>query len=249
MKKLVKYQLSDFRNVFLVYFLIMLVLHIWCAAGTLIEDGSGMYQVNSADFSSIIVFFITALSSFSETFNMWMQNHVSRKSIMKGLLLASIIVGAVNAVFDWLLVMIFKLVAAGNDSLIIGSGLSTSFPNYLEQAGTLAETVINLLFVTIGVAAFMMVGYFIAVIFYRAGKAARMVIAIGIPVSIFVALPIIIDTFSQTVVIEKFVKGFYFLIGATSGNPFYLLGTLTGVFIIFGALNYLLIIKMQVKGK
>lgn len=97
------------------------------------------------------------------------------------------------------------------------------------------------------VLAAMMFGYFLAILFYRSGKAGRLCIAAGLPVFTFVVLPPLVVFYRNTPFMQGLWKFFRLILGLDNGNPFYLIGTCVVVFLLFSVFSFLLMRKVPLR--
>ena len=94
-----------------------------------------------------------------------------------------------------------------------------------------------------------MVGYFLAILYYRMDKKLTIIVSVGVPGFLFFILPIIEFNFTKGAIIRTIGKFISFASGFENGyNPYYYITTSIFVFIIFGGLSYGLVRKAVVKG-
>lgn len=245
-KSTIKYQLHEYKTTCIVYYAIMIAI-IAVSGGMVIFGSNGMLQMNGLESSSIIVVFVIGLCSFTDSFHLLLQNNISRKTIFLGRI-ATIAISAVGiSILNKICNSLYSLLAQQAEGLVFGSVIEMSYRKFMNKLTFLPALGTELLFNVALVLAFTMVGYFIAISFYRANKVGRIAIAAGLPVFFFGVLPIAMAMLANSDVIEKIVQLFLIAIGATTGNPFYCIFSLFIVFVVFGALSFLQIRKMQIR--
>lgn len=242
MNTLIKYQLKDMRYVFLVLYIIIILTNL--SSGSFAVVNGEETSSSGTEISSAITFFIVAMCCFTETFHMWIQNGITRKNIFKGFFFGTLCIAAVCTVLNCILVF-------GTSLLLNSRGyftfLSYIFEEFFTNCSFIIEFLINVLFIFLLGVTTIMAGYFIAILFYKAGKYMRVGIAAGLPIFFFGIVPILYSSFANTVVVEKLTSVLLFILGIESGNPFYLMTTLTAALILLSTANYFMIHKLQVK--
>ena len=242
MKKTLKYQLHDFRASLSVYLGMYLAISIIIAI-VIIQTGSAPDSsiksgYNSMDFSSTIFTFIMGLVIFKEHFWMVAQNGISRKTFFKSCMYCMLIVNLILAVATSFFTFLFNQLSELNWSTMF----DMLYRKFDQNSITLF--VISVIFIFSAYNLCFLSGYFVTILFYKASKIGKVVIAAGLPVLFFFILPLsygFIPEFWNTVL------DFIFRItGMTSGNPLYGIITISVISVVLGIGSYPLAKRVEI---
>lgn len=242
MKKTLKYQLHDFRTSLFVYLSIYIAVAIIIGV-TVISTGAkpggaNVNGYNSMDFSSTIFTFIMGLAIFKEHFWMVAQNGISRKTFFKSCMYCMLIINFILAIATIIFTLIFIQMSGLHWSTMFGLLYSRFDQNII------ITFIVSMLFIFSAYNLCFLSGYFVTILFYKASKIGKVVIAAGLPVLFFFILPLsygFIPEFWNTVL------DFIFRItGMTSGNPLYGIITISIISVVLGIGSYPLAKRVEI---
>ena len=254
LKSVYKYQMSDFKKLILVFYLVIACGYV--LLGTL---GFAIYfnQKHTEYFSfsiitheivSIIFLFTVGLGMFRETFRMSMQNGVSRKKIWTGTVLSFLTVSGVMALVDTLSRM--ALIKFGESQPVVhfcavydlAYGARGEQNNVFQNV--FEEFLLNFCLYT----AALVIGYFVIIGFYRMNKIAKIVVPMSTAVFLIFVLPILIYRFTHTYPVYIYYDAARLaLSGSNHDNPFCGMGSGILVSAVFLGLTYLMIRRAPIK--
>jgi len=194
LKAALKYQLHESKKAVLIYYLqVVMVFLLIVALLYLIPDKitiSG--NVNGPEVASMIFIFIAGLNSFREAFCLFIQNSISRRTMFVSRMISAAIISTAMACIDRILMFIGRLLQPLNQSFSIKSLFQMIYQNKAGyKTGSLLFIFTQLIFTVCLYFAVWMLGYFITVSFYRLNKYGKIVVSVGVPVSLFIVMPIL----------------------------------------------------------
>lgn len=238
-----KYQINEhYKSIRIFYPVVFLVIAFFIVVIS-VNSNSEFITIGGLEWSTMIFLFILGLNSFKESFLMMLQNNISRKTMFASRLLAVLITSSTMAVIDRLIVNVGGIFNDVSEKFFI-NGLYEGM--FSQRAESLHVITLNLeaILVTIFVyTAAMVVGYFIALLYYRMNKVAKVAVSIGVPSTIFVLLPLLNETVFNGRLFEAFRKIVIFVFGGETVNPYNLLLTCVLFIIVCLGLSWLLIRK------
>jgi len=210
-----------------------------------VSTNSSDGQISGLEMMAFILAFVVFVSGYGENARFAMQNGSTRKAVFQAAMLNLVINCAGLSLVTQIGTLINGVVSHSGGTLF--AGLSTAV--YGVDQGLTAAIFTNFVFTFAVMAASGMFGIFLAAIFARLGKNGRVILAICVPVFIFVMLPIITGyLFMKVPDFMMAVADFlYTVLGLKSGNPY--IGSLTFIIgaAIVGVLAYLVNRKMEIK--
>ncbi|WP_138264152.1 hypothetical protein [[Clostridium] hylemonae] len=244
MKKALKYQLSDLRIVFIVYFAILVFLY---AIGSI---GLNTVKVNfssgsvSIGLSGAFVCLITGMVMFQEHFWMLIQNGFSRKIYFKSSLCTISIFSIVFAIAEGLMSKLIELTFLSHRNIIVKTSIKMIFPSLHEKLDGGMGFILNIMLTAVMTACLFMVGYLLAGIFYRLPKQLKTPFAICLPVFLFVVLPVLISIFPS--IGNTFVRFLLTVMGISSQNMLLTFLFFTVLFGLLSAASYITVKRAEV---
>ncbi|MCU6732899.1 hypothetical protein [Diplocloster agilis] len=235
----VKYQFQDITRALIIFCGILLILIL-----TLFIPGL-QGTTNGLEISAFIFLFVIGLNTFKENFGMFLQNGVSRKTIFAGKLLSTCVVSAIMAVVLEVLSCVAKL-GGGYRDIQLGTLYEMLYTERMASISPVLVVVENLLMLFCCCFAFMMVGYFITIAYYRMEKHWKLLISVGLPVLCFVLLPIV-DTVLGGVIFLSIFRVLMFATGLQFGSPYICMLSALAVTAVFSGLSWLLMRRAVVK--
>ena len=189
LKQSIRYQLADFIGPVIVYYGIVVAAHVvlflaWIFTPATIHLGGGLTV-----FSGLFLF-ICGLCSLHDNLPMHLQNGVSRKTMLLGRLVVTVMVGAFCALIDTLLALVIDFSPIGlevNAATASASLLRTtySFWPYMHVGGILLDFFFNFFLLLLASS----LGYFIIVFFYRLPVKLRIVVGACAGFLLFFGVP------------------------------------------------------------
>lgn len=241
LKSAVKYQIYEFKKPLLIYYLIIYILFIlfFIENSTLIHFGADV-RLGGIESASMIFIFIAGLNSFKETFKMFLQNGLSRKTLFISFICSIIPISAAMALIDSVNGLIASLVIKYDPAYMQFYG-----KRYVGSVNGIFKYAEGFLWYIFAYAMLAMIGYFITVLYYRMNKGLKLLVSIGFPAFFFIILPMI-DTEGR--IFTGIGNFFSFAWGYNNGcNPYFSMVTCTLISVLFGTLSYMLIKNAQVK--
>ncbi|MCP1103097.1 hypothetical protein M2454_002666 [Aequitasia blattaphilus] len=242
MSQLIKYQLLQLKNSFIIFALILFGLLIFGGITLYIfADSNGASSVNGTEFSMVIFIFVIFVCCFGENFRFFIQNGKSRKEIFTSVIFTEIITSFGMTIF----ILIFNFISnvVFNRSIIAYSSLIEQM--YGENLFGFMKYIVQFIFIFATLLVSGSFGFLIATWFNRAGKIGRILIAAGVPTFLFVLFPTLLGIFpSLRLLIGNFLL---YSLGLKSNNP--LIASLTFVitFIIFSIISFFIVQRTEAK--
>lgn len=229
-KSAYKYQISELKKPVIIYYAIIVAM-MAAAAIIMAVFKNSVIHIESFDnpysMATVIFLFVCGLNSFRQQFHMFLANGLSRKTLFLSTLAAFATASVAMAVIDGILDMAASLYLSGNLPTQFVDAFVWSVFCYMAAAVT---------------------GIFITTAYYRMNKAVKLLVSIGVPVMVFIVIPIVDYTFFNGVI----TTGFYrFISAATSllgeDNPYSMV--LVNIFnvAIFSGLSWMLTRRAIVK--
>lgn len=250
LKQSIRYQLADFIGPVIVYYGIVVAVHILFFLIHNCVNANVMYLGGGMSGFSMVFLFICGLCSFHDNLPMHLQNGVSRKTMYTAWLAVTGIVSAVMAAADTVLAVLIDLL----DLPIWGYGSANLFLTLfnldrLAFGQTLVNTLFSIPFSFVLLALAMTLGYFIVVFFYRLPVKLRIVVGACAGFLLFFGLPgaKILDTNLLGEGLRAFFRQYLEpVLEFIWENPFALMGTWAVAAVVLSALSWLLMRRTAV---
>lgn len=237
----VKYQLWEGKRSLIIFYGIIYAIYTLAIVATKTFSPETL-GISGIELSSMIFLFILGLNLFSESFRMFLQNGLSRKTLFFSLVLSILPIAAFMAIVDSINGVVASLLVDYEGMYLQIYGL-----RYGTGIGVL-QTIEGLFWYITAYAMVAMLGLLITMIYYRLNKMGKLLISIGFPVTFVVILPFIDSTFTNGAIFKGIYNFFAFAWGFQNGlNPYYSMITCTLFFALFGGLAYLLMRKAVVR--
>lgn len=177
LKQSIRYQLADYKAGILVYYCAVVALYVVMYLVHIFLSRNVLYLNGGISAFSAIFLFICGLCSLHDNLPMHLQNGVSRKTMLLGRLVVTVMVGAFCALIDTLLALVIDFSPIGlkvNAATASASLLRTtySFWPYMHVGGILLDFFFNFFLLLLASS----LGYFIIVFFYRLPVKLRIVV-------------------------------------------------------------------------
>jgi len=247
-KKTIKsflYQLRDDKKAIIIYYTIFLVVYaaILITTGLLTPAQEGSVTNGHGIPTAIFMFCACA---FKENFFMLMQNGTSRKSVFLGRLLNSLTLAAGLAIVDTVLGTILSGIAnAINGNLSFDTIVDMLY--YSFDLSAILRILLTLLIFFMMFLAFSTLGYLMSTTFNRLNKTGKTIFAAGLPVTLFVVLPIVDGLVFKGELIVEFLNFLLNVLGVNAQQPIYAVATFAVIAVASSTLSWLLIRKARVE--
>lgn len=190
LKQSIRYQLADFIGPVIVYYGIVVAVHILFFLIHNFINPNMLYLGGGMSSFSMVFLFICGLCSFHDNLPMHLQNGVSRKTMLLGRLVVTVMVGAFCALIDTFLALVIDFSPIGlevNAATASASLLRTtySFWPYMHVGGILLDFFFNFFLLLLASS----LGYFIIVFFYRLPVKLRIVVGACAGFLLFFGVP------------------------------------------------------------
>ncbi len=246
------YRFYEYRNAILIYYLIMVLVYTFLFAMTS-NSGFVFTNINSQEtttvsisgieMSAIIFLFVLGLNSFTETFKMFLQNSISRKTSLTSFIIVAICagigVGFINTLIHLLLsgveryTTIFQLIY-GSRYTNVPNGIGYYFEEFLWS---------SLIYISV-----LILGFLIAALYYRLNKLLKYIVSIGIPVFFILILPILDVTFAKGNIHKTIFSFISYVFGISNGfNPYYAMISFLVLSVVLCSVSHLLVRRAVIK--
>lgn len=240
------YQFKKHTTAVIVFFSVYLAFTIVAVIEGIFDGSDSEAYISGWDFAVMIFTFVLGCTAFSEEFPMHLQNSVSRKTFFKGKILSTLslcgIISLALTLFSFLINLIFKEFHIYTISLYEEIYLHESAQSFVQNFWLFALLFISSAF-------FLMMGVLISCFFYRANKAVKISVCIGVPVLLLIVMPVVDTVYFGDKIFSSIISFIDWACGITNGSPW--LGVLSSFvcFAVFTALSWLAIRKTPLKIK
>lgn len=247
LKSAYRFQLSEHKKPISIFYLVVLCLFaltIIIAFNTKDSESSN----NGVELSTAIFLFVCGIVGFKDTFGMMVQNSVSRKTMFVSRLLATGTIAVFMALVDKLLGTIMKTIAlSDSNKFSTTSFIEMLYPKQAEELNVFLFAVLTVVILAFMYLATISVGYFIATLFYRLNKTGKVIMAVSLPASVVILLPIVDEVFADGKITKWILDFLNFILGVTKNQPINAVLSFTVIFAVFSSLSWLLLRKAVVK--
>lgn len=246
MKSLViaKYQTKGSLQAMGIFYLAFILFNVLFTAIAMLEDRNINGSFMGFEMSTNIFIFVMGLNAFKSVFRFGLANGISRKSIFMGTMIT---MGLLSVFMTLITSIITPLSSKAINNTSIFYALYGE--RYGADAFTLVSILENIVWQLATVIFVYLIGYFITVLYYRLNTIMKVVVSVGVPVSLFYLIPILLMLFPELKVGEKLFNLVKLLSGSTTNNPWIAVLTLLCASIVVGIITYLMIRRSVVKEK
>lgn len=249
-----RYQFADYKKGIIIYYLIMTVIMIASVVGAVSisnmrEGNYEMGTINGFSAATAIFALVCGLNAFKENFGFHLQNGASRRTLFAGRLVNTVATALIMAVLDFVL----QLLTLGANQLIGNVFKSSTILDMIlaftpqVQMGFWESQLMAVLFSFVLFLGLSGLGYFLTIVFYRMNKLGKILVGAGIPVLLWIILPLVDLWFAGMSITSAIFQGILYLMGILTGNLLLPLLTFTGMFVVTSGLAWLFIRKITVK--
>jgi hypothetical protein len=234
-KSAYKYQIFELTKPVIIYYIVIVALMVFTAimalgfvsSSNIHFSGSFEGTVEGYSAATMIFLFVCGLNSFKQQFHMFLANGLSRRTLFVSVIAAFATASVAMALIDNLLGLACSWALINIPSSFTVEGIVVPIFSYMAAA---------------------LAGIFIATAYYRMNKALKLIISIGVPVLLFIVLPIVdYSLFSGAITtgIYRFISAATSLLGAD--NPYSMALFNTFLMLIFSGLSWLLTRRATIK--
>lgn len=245
-----RYQIWEHKKSIINYYCVVICLVIALlisALGIMNNDNShGAVNFNGLDISTMIFLLILSRFTFKSSFGMMLQNGISRLSLFKSRIITMLSISFLMAVIDNVLLSTTNLFSSAfKGSIAIYSLFDELYSSF--QGIPIIMVLLKFMFCFFQYFTFMAGGMFLAILFYRIGRAAKIAICGGVAVLLFIILPLIDLNFTNGMITSALWNLLDFMYGASAVNPLH--SYITGILliIILSAASWLLLRRAVVQ--
>lgn len=248
-KTSIKYILKGNLRAILIYYFVILCFIALMGVSIAIPDSTAQSNITGMEMITVVFLFVIGLNSFKEDFLILLQNGFSRKSIFTSGVLSMLIISIGMTIIDSVILAVCKLAAGNNQNIRVEGIFEINYRNHVNSIGSFRVHMESLIFQILMYLTFIVIGYFITIAYYRMNKAAKTAVSIGVPVGLFVIMPIIDDIIMKGRINRSISELFIFAFGFQIQNPFYGMVTFLILIDVFAAFSWMLMRRAVVKNQ
>lgn len=242
-KATTKYQINSFIKSVLVFYLVIILTTIFF--GIIISVGASsnanVMNISGMEMSTIIFLFVMGLNSFKESFLMLLQNSVTRKTMFVSRLISIFITCVLMSIIDRLIIGLGGLFSFSNKNNNISGLYEMIFEKRVVSLNPILMNLEAVLIMSGLYIAVILVGYLITTAYYRMNKILKVVVSVGVPVTVFIIWPIADVTYFDGEISKTIGRFLVFVFGGKTGNPYNLLISCVVLIMVCIGLSWLLI--------
>lgn len=252
-QKVVKFQLADYRLAIIIFYIASMGMISMIAMSVVRSNasGSGIEEstISGFEIGAVILLFILALSTFSETFKMMLQNGITRRIMFKGFLMTTLIMSVGMTLINEIILFVGGILTSNHKNIIYkGIFEQIYWTRYAQRSGNMQMAIEGMLFLICLLAVSMAFGYLITTIFYRLNAYAKVAVAVSVPVMIIVVLPLLDYFLTEGAILGAIGEFILFSFGIKNGyNPYYGMISLTISYGLFTALSWVIVRGAEIK--
>lgn len=216
------------------YFIMTIVILIMLYLNyRIITEGNGDITFGGLGFSSLIFIFILGLTFFKTEFNFLQANNITRRNFFKAALISSAAAAFIMALITSLVNQLFLMSLPGFYFDWVEGIYKTNsmFANLAWSFGLYIMVIV--------------LGWLIAMVYYKLDKTMRIVISF-LPVALILLISAA-DNSSGGAFIDLIGNGFRFLFALDTLNPYLSAINMTALAAMFSGLAYMLIRRLELK--
>lgn len=241
-KSIIRYILADYKiGAIVMYFCVYVFIIL-----TVLK--SGMAVSNGIELISLITLLCFGLTMFKENFYFLSANGVSRKTQFISIICSCFIMSAIFSFIDTINSVILTSTAPYH------SLFAAIYTPRAQQAAVggfgsvLLFLLENFLFLTLLYCCFMLIGYFIANLYYKMNRGWKIGVSVGVPVVLGNGIPWLNTYVFHGELGAAFLRFNAAVWGISYGyNPFVAMGSLLLISLLFSALTFLLMRRAMIK--
>lgn len=179
-KQTMKYQMRDFIRTTLIYYLVIALIFVASLIVTALVLDGGIHGAFSLGGSAAIFLFVLGLNAFKSNFYMYIQNGISRRTQLVTFFVSAVCLCLVMTIIDSLYPILFGKILqyeSTYQNIYSAFGIKSGFISYVWMFTSYLAA--------------MCFGYFLTTLYYRMSKPVKVLVSVGVPVLLFVVLPVI----------------------------------------------------------
>lgn len=178
-KQAMRYQLQGFMRSARTFYIVIAAIFIgMLLLNRFVTSGTG--SVSGMESATIIFLFVMGLNSFKQDFRLFLQNGISRNTLLVSFAASALSVSVCMAVIDGFFPLLFGNSLHYESFYVSLYGLK----GYTTGFSSIAWSALMYLFA-------MCVGFLITTLYYRMNKPLKVLVSVGVPLLFFVVLPIV----------------------------------------------------------
>ena len=195
-------------------------------------------------FAASITLFIIGITTIREDLRLMLQNGIGRRTVFVSELLVVLSVSLLLCVAGELLITIGQAVSANRSNVVITDIYQMLYTNGSNYHMSLTQHVESIA-LAFGIYMFAnLAGMFISLLFYRLNKMWMLITAIGVPIFIFIGLPVILTQTRPGLLLESV---FNMIVAFALKSPWALLICFLLTAVLIGIVNWLMMRRAPVK--
>lgn len=252
-QKVIKFQLAEYKLAIIIFYIASfgMISMIAMSVAKPSVSGNGIEEstISGFEVGTVIFLFILALSTFSESFKMMLQNGIARKTMFKGFLITTLILSVGMTIINEIILFAGDLLSSSHKNIILNGLFQQIYgTRYVQSSGGTQMAIEGMLFLICLLAASMAIGYLITTIFYRINAYAKVAVAVSVPVLGIVVLPILDYFLTGGAILSAIGEFILFSFGIKNGhNPYYGMASLIIAYGLFTALSWVIVRRAVIK--
>lgn len=194
-------------------------------------------------FAATVALFVSGIACIREDLRVGIQHGISRRTSFVATLLSTVLISLILSVAGELLMAGAQAISANYNNLRIADMYQMMYTDW-QQGGL--NFVQHLDSVVINFATFLlanMIGMLISLVFYRLNRAWTIIVAVGVPVFVFIVLPILMSIYVPDALLRLMASTMEWIMS----SPWYLVLFLAVCAVVAAAINWLLIRRAPIK--
>lgn len=233
-----KYQMIEFFKALLIYLAVIIGMYVLGSVLMMILDPGSMGEgsITGTDSSSFIFIFVMGLCSFKENFHFMMQNGISRKTFF-----VSKVLTMLCACFSIAFIgKVISLTISAITSMSYNVTYLTYYDLLYNNSGSALVNILGDFGICLAAYLFFVsLGNLISVLYFRMNKALKIIVSVGVPVTLLVILPMVDEFLTNGVIFRALFNFAKFVLGIGTGNVMYPIVSSIVAFIILNILAWL----------
>lgn len=149
-----------------------------------------VYTLSAYSFAIAIVMFVLGICTIRDDLRLCIQHGVSRRTVFVSEILSIVCISFILAVAGEILLAAAQTATASSENVFILDMYQMLYCDIAAHSLTLSQHLASILFNMTYFVAVSMAGMFISMVFYRLSKVWTIIVAVGVPILIFVGIPI-----------------------------------------------------------
>ncbi len=196
-KQALRYQLKDCKNGMIIFYIVIAsIFAITLILNALLQESDT--NMSGMEMGSFVFLFVLGLNGFKSSFRLFLQNGLSRKTLLVGFVLNALCISFLMSIIDGLLPLIFS----GN---LLYTPLYKNLYNKLD--------LVRIPWCMAAYFASMCCGFFLSSLYYRMNTWLKVLFSVGVPVLFFMVFPIMETFIPSFTLFTSLIKGYSWVLG------------------------------------